>query len=278
MAAEQRTPALVVGVDDTRASLDAVHWAVAEAGRQGLPVRLLHASVPAPSANGHRAELALAERLVATAAALDPGVEVFTELAPYDPVTALLQASREAFALVIAAHGHRGLTGPLPGQVSRAVAARADCPVVVVRGARTAGTGPRRIAVGVGEAEESRAALEFAFRLAAADDATVEAVRAWPRQGRAEPRHRTCAPSAPAPWETRARTTLDTALRTATRRHQQVPVRRITAAGPARDVLLLAASAADLLVVGAHRRAPDLGCLNHALLQHASCPVAVVPG
>nr|WP_323186261.1 universal stress protein [Streptomyces canus] len=50
---------------------------------------------------------------------------------------------------------------------------------------------------------------------------------------------------------------------------------------PARRTSLEAASAADLLVVGARRRRghPGLqqGLINHALLHHAPRPVAVVP-
>jgi nucleotide-binding universal stress UspA family protein len=50
---------------------------------------------------------------------------------------------------------------------------------------------------------------------------------------------------------------------------------------PARQALLEAASTADLLVVGARRRLGhpglQLGLINHALLHHAPCPVAVVP-
>lgn len=50
---------------------------------------------------------------------------------------------------------------------------------------------------------------------------------------------------------------------------------------PARRALPDAASQADLLVVGAHRRhghpCLQLGLINHALLHHAPCPVAVVP-
>jgi nucleotide-binding universal stress UspA family protein len=60
-----------------------------------------------------------------------------------------------------------------------------------------------------------------------------------------------------------------------------VTVRREALEGPAREALLGAAVTADLLLVGARRRdgsfGMQLGPVNHAVLHHASCPVAVVP-
>ncbi|MEV8127818.1 universal stress protein [Streptomyces sp. NPDC085944] len=59
-----------------------------------------------------------------------------------------------------------------------------------------------------------------------------------------------------------------------------VRLRRHTAEGPARRVLLTASHEADPLVVG--RRRPGqfghrLGRVAHTLLHHSACPVAVVP-
>jgi len=60
-----------------------------------------------------------------------------------------------------------------------------------------------------------------------------------------------------------------------------VPVIRQVVEGLARQALLDAASRGDLLVVGARRRhghvGLQLGLVNHAVLHHAPCPIAVVP-
>jgi nucleotide-binding universal stress UspA family protein len=74
---------------------------------------------------------------------------------------------------------------------------------------------------------------------------------------------------------------LDDALREAAESSGGPVVTRRVIEGPARRALLDAASEADLLVVGARRRQGhlglQLGLINHALLHHAPCPVAVVP-
>ncbi|WP_037660633.1 universal stress protein, partial [Streptomyces aurantiacus] len=74
---------------------------------------------------------------------------------------------------------------------------------------------------------------------------------------------------------------LDAALHAAVRAHGAVDVRREAVEGQARAALLDASATADLLVVGARRRTGhtglQLGRVNHAVLHHAACPVAVVP-
>ncbi|GAU70523.1 paraquat-inducible protein A [Streptomyces sp. NBRC 110611] len=65
------------------------------------------------------------------------------------------------------------------------------------------------------------------------------------------------------------------------RDNPRVDARRQVTEGPAHKVLLEASPQADLLVVGALRRhgrfGLQLGRVSHAVLHHASCPVAVVP-
>ncbi|NEA05323.1 universal stress protein, partial [Streptomyces sp. SID10116] len=64
-------------------------------------------------------------------------------------------------------------------------------------------------------------------------------------------------------------------------RHPDVPVDLFIVPGDAARHLVDASHAADLVVVGRHRRrlAPGriLGSVTHAVLLHAACPVAVVP-
>jgi nucleotide-binding universal stress UspA family protein len=60
-----------------------------------------------------------------------------------------------------------------------------------------------------------------------------------------------------------------------------VDLRRRTAEGSARRILLDASDGADLLVVGVRRHhglaGLQLGRVAHTLLHHSACPVAVVP-
>ncbi|MGW1410607.1 universal stress protein [Streptomyces sp. NPDC002403] len=210
-----------------------------------------------------------------------PDVDVSAEVRPEDAVIALLHEGRGAEALITGQRGRGGLTGLLLGSVGPAVAARAPCPVIVVRGDRAGIEGMHgRILVGVGEPGEASAAVRFACREAAARSCELDAVRAWrcPGHTRADPR-RTA--SEHLYHRERAATLIDEAM--AWTVHEDPTVRPHPAAveGPAARILVRRSAAADLIVVGAHRRRGRpglrLGRVAHALLHHADCPVAVVP-
>nr|WP_303714267.1 universal stress protein [Kutzneria buriramensis]WKX14020.1 universal stress protein [Kutzneria buriramensis] len=267
---------LVVGIDGSAASLDAVDWAADEAARHGVPLHLLHAA-----ARDHEASDVIdsaSERVRACA----PTVRLSSEVLHEDATAALVDKGRNAFALVLGSRGFGDLAGMLLGSVSLAVAARADCPVVVVRGAaehRDARFGS--VVVGVEEGEGSGTAVQFAFREAHVRHCRLVAVHAW-----SAPLGAFTAPQAPSWYALEAHRrppaqVLDDALRGASERYRDAPVSRRVIEGPARQALLEAASEADLLVVGARRRQGhlglQLGLINHAVLHHAPCPIAVVP-
>ncbi|MGV9844387.1 universal stress protein [Streptomyces fungicidicus] len=283
---------LVVGVDGSDPSLAAVDWAVDEAARHGLPLRLVHASlweryegrVPSFARERPPGEV-LAQHIVASAAERarqrGPGTEVSVDVLPDDPVSALLAAGHEAWALVMGSRGRGELAGLLLGSVGLGVSARAMCPVVVVRGGeRNLGEAFGRVVVGVGDLPHSLGAVRFAFREAEARGAILHAVRAWrtPAPGHAAGRPTDDGTSA---HEERASAGLAEALTQAVQEHPDVDVRRTPVEGPAHKVLLEAAADADLIVVGALRRhghsGLQLGRVAHTMLHHSECPVAVVP-
>ncbi|MFF8594184.1 universal stress protein [Streptomyces sp. NPDC015220] len=294
---------LVVGVDGSESSLTAVDWAVAEAARHGLPLRLVHASlweryeggVPADGAERPSEQL-MAEHVVGSAAERarrrDPDVKVVTDILPEDAVSALLREGQDAFALVTGSRGRGELRGLLLGSVGLAVAGRAYCPVVVVRGDRAGVAGTHeRILLGAGTSDSCGRAAEFGFREAEARGCVLDVVRAWRRPADVlRPRHRrthgrtggAAADAAPPGGpEERAAAVLEELLREAAAGHRAVRVRRATVEGPAHKVLVERSAAADLVVVGARRAAGhfglQLGRTGHTLLHHAQCPVAVVP-
>ncbi|WP_406728553.1 universal stress protein [Streptomyces sp. GD-15H] len=120
---------LVVGIDGSEASLEAVDWAAEEAIRHEVPLRLLHAAVrDDEAADGIGAAAGRARKTA-------PTVPLSSEVLHEDAAFALVGEGRNAFALVLGSRGLGGLSGMLLGSVGLAVAARADCPVVVVRGA-----------------------------------------------------------------------------------------------------------------------------------------------
>ncbi|CAL9661461.1 Universal stress protein [Streptomyces sp. enrichment culture] len=283
---------LVVGVDGSEGSDVAVDWAVDEAARHGLALRLVHASLweryehLTPSGSLERpAEQVLAEHIVASAAERarrrDPDVKVLTDIVAADATDALLSEGERATALVTGCRGRGGLKGLLLGSVSLAVAARATCPVIVVRGDKAGLAGTHgRILLGAGDAPESGDAAEFAFREAECRRSILDAVRAW-RCPAHEPAGSATGEEPARHHERQARTGLDDVLRAAVAAHPGVRVRPATVEGPAHKVLVLRSAAADLVVVGARRTQGrfglQLGRVAHTLLHHSYSPVAVVP-
>ncbi|MFF5157692.1 universal stress protein [Streptomyces sp. NPDC000348] len=284
---------LVVGVDGSDSGLEAVDWAVDEAARLGLPLRLLHASLweryegTLPSFGADRpAEEVMAEHIAASCAERarlrNPEVKVSGDVLPDDAVSALLHAAHESSVLVTGSRGRGGIAGILLGSVSLEVAGRAVCPVVVVRGGERNRRGSfGRVVVGLGDSTEGSAAVRFAFREAEARGCGLYAVRAWRRPAHEHVDHPLIADDAAGAREEHAFALLTDALHDAVRSHPEVDVDRRAVEGPAHKVLLDASSDADLVVVGARRRhghvGLQLGRVAHVLLHHAECPVAVVP-
>lgn len=282
---------LVVGVDGSEPSMRAVDWAAEEAALRGVPLRLVYASLweryeGAALARdlGRTSEQILADKIVDTAAKRaqrrEANVKISTEVLPEEPVAALLHAGRNASALVLGTRGRGGIAELLLGSVSLAVAARADCPVIVLRGNGGRVGLDQRIVLGVGE-DTSPDVVRFAFQEAADRYSTLHAVRAWRRPAH-EPTDHPLPAGEPAHYhEQHAAELLETALRDAAAEHPSVKVRRRTVEGAAGNVLVEASAGADLLVVGAHRRRGHFGLqfgrVAHMVLHHAACPVAVVP-
>ncbi|GAA2771114.1 universal stress protein [Streptomyces showdoensis] len=271
---------LVVGVDGSDASLAAVDWGADEAVRHALPLRIVHASLweryegTVPDTDADRLVRAAADRARLRA----PGLPLTTDVLPEDPSGALLREGADAALLVLGCRGRGKVADLLLGSVSLGVAARASCPVVVVRGdAQALESRHGRVLLGVGEHDVDGPAVRFAFREAAARGAELDAVRAWRR-----PSHTVLpAGGTDAEGEGRASERLDEALDAVAREHPGVRLLRSTVEGPAHRVLTERSAAADLLVVGALRRdglvGLELGRVAHRALHHASCPVAVVP-
>lgn len=283
---------LLVGVDGSETSLRAVDWAVGEAALRGVPLRLVYASLweryegtALAEALGSTSEQVQADAIVSTAAERarrrEANVEISTEVLRGEPVPALLNEGRNASALVLGSRGRSGIAELLLGSVCLAVAARADCPVIVLRGshgnlAQSAVRG--RVVVGVGDEPESAAAVRFAVQEAAHRAVPLEAVRAWRCPAHETVDHPLLAGEPARLHEEQAATALEAALLDVP---AEVELHRRTPEGPAQKVLLAASAGADLLVVGARRRhghfGIQLGRVAHAVLHHSACPVAVVP-
>ncbi|MGW3151378.1 universal stress protein [Streptomyces sp. NPDC001177] len=223
---------VVVGVDGSEASLEAVDWAADEAVPHGVPLHILHAAVRGREAS----DLLTAASERARQGA--PTMRLSSQVSHEDAASALIDKGRNAFALVLGSSGLGDLAGMLPGSVSLAVAAPADCPVIVVRGKvahRDARFG--NIVVGLEDGESSRSALEFALREGQIRRCRLVAVHAW-----SAPSGAFSTPEAPS-WLLEAHLrppaqVLDDALRGLGKRHRDMPVERRLIEAPARRALL----------------------------------------
>lgn len=132
---------IVVGVDGSISSLDAVRWARRQAELTGADLEAV-ISWKAPTQYGNEfsveeiswRELAKDTLLAAIQQAGDgTSISCTQTVAEGHPAQTLITASAEADLLVVGSRGHDGFAGMLIGSVSAHVIAHAACPVVVVR-------------------------------------------------------------------------------------------------------------------------------------------------
>jgi nucleotide-binding universal stress UspA family protein len=146
----QAESSVVVGVDGSRGSSEALRWAIAEARLRKAPLRAVHAWVyvqpDVPSLVGYpyeyvhsvvddrrqAAELTLERATSELAEAHD--IEIERILAEGPAARVLIEAVGADDLLVVGSRGHGGFTSLLLGSVSQQCAHHAPCPVVIVRG------------------------------------------------------------------------------------------------------------------------------------------------
>jgi nucleotide-binding universal stress UspA family protein len=284
---------VVVGVDGTPGSMAAVRWGAGEALRRVRPLRLLHVyrwppnygPTPIYTAWPPRDPLEIkrtAEELVAESArvarAAQPEVEVLAESVEGHPATELLSAGGQAAVLVLGSRELGPFGSMVLGSVGTAVASRAPCPVVVVRGpAGDPGTGAQVVA-GIDGGETSAQVLEYAFEHASRYQAGVRAVLCWwPHVYELSGWLRDSFGQA----ASRAEAWLAEALAGWRQKYPDVPVSASVVQAHAVSGLVTAAAGAHLLVVGSRGRhalaGTLLGSVSAGVLHHAGCPVAVLP-
>jgi nucleotide-binding universal stress UspA family protein len=138
---------VLVGVDGSKASVGALHWAVAEAARRNAHLTVLNAydcdRVAFPIGTTwfsdhdvlERASKALTEEMVAEALAVGNSrpsdIEVISS--PRGAARALVELTEGADLLVVGSRGRGSVRGVLLGSVSQQCVHHAHCPVVVTR-------------------------------------------------------------------------------------------------------------------------------------------------
>ena len=213
-----------------------------------------------------------------------PGLPVTTALLSGEPALAVAASGSDASMLVVGARGAGGFAAMILGSVSRYVASRAACPVVVAREESMAVH--REIAVGIRDPQDTGQALAFAFEEAALRGAT------WSPStpGTGSPPYRASAtadkapglrPGDPARISAEADRQLAAALVVWQDKYPAVNIRRDVIHGHPARVLASYSARADLVVLGRHGHpegaGPGIGSIQHAVLDHAHGPVAIIP-
>ncbi|MDH6514147.1 nucleotide-binding universal stress UspA family protein [Streptomyces sp. SAI-135] len=294
---------IIVGLDGSIESRAAADWAAREASLRGLTVRLVHVWQPAPDPMAQAPLLGAethqhwTERIPREAAQglrlRHPGVEVSTEQRSGTPADVLLDAARDAELLVLGSRALSGIGGFLVGSVGQSVAARAEVPLVLVRageqaadehlkdaaGIPSAATGFRPVVLGLDTSSPDDQVISFAFEEALRRTATLAVVHSWNLPsyyaytvaGGYDPREDIARAQAGAltevllPWR---------------EKYPEVKVEEMSRTGSPASHLIDASHEASLVVVGRRvRRSPfgvHIGSVTHAVMHHATAPVAVV--
>ncbi|ARP73513.1 stress-inducible protein [Streptomyces pluripotens] len=308
---------VTVGLDGSPESRAAAEWAAREARLRDLSLCLVHVWEPVPAPvtqtpllgaepNQRRHERSettgapaegWGDVLGETAAGLrlrHPGLEVLTEQRNGSPGDELAAAAGEAELLALGSRGLSGIGGFLVGSVGLSVVAHARRPVVLVRageqaadehesdpvGIPSAATAYRPVVVGVDTAAPDDTVLAFAFDEAARRGTTVRAVHAW-----SLPMYYGYGLAADPTYDQELSGQEEAALTEVLRpwRKKYPSVEVVEECGPASASVRLvdAALTASLVVVGRRERpgpfGAHIGPVTHAVLHHATTPVAVVP-
>ncbi|WP_409056094.1 universal stress protein [Streptomyces sp. SYP-A7185] len=294
---------VIAGVDGSAESLAAAEWAAREAVRRGRPLRLVHAwgrsPHPPASVSARTARRAEAGRVlraaVARAERACPGLRLLETQVQGPAVTALCRLAQDADLLVLGRSGRRGVGGLLVGSVARGVIDHTRCPVVLVRagegaaeegagrpgvGERPSERGPgREVVLGIDLGDPCDEVIGFAFDAARSRGCGLRAVHGW-----RDPSPLVLGPGEiglledPRREEAEWSGFLTALLKVWRETYPDVPVVESVRKGNVAPRLLSAARGAALLVVG-HRLSgrPRTGSVTHAVMQHADCPVALVP-
>ena len=282
---------VVVGINESPGAEAALRWAIGDARVRKVPIQLTYAyrwtyafgQVPkfayVPDVDLHQSRdfaERIVTRMVGRVRELDPGIEVHGAAVDGPPARVLIDASRYASVLVLGSRHLRGLGSVMLGSVSAAVAARAACPSVVVRG--PAGLPEERagVVVGVDGTEASEAVLQFGFDHASRYKVPLRAVLCWHPDLLAAMMWR---PEPPAPERVEA--WLSETLAGWREKYRDVELHAAVIREHPADGLVLASLSQHLLVVGSRGRhalpGTLLGSVSQGVLHHATCPVAVVP-
>jgi nucleotide-binding universal stress UspA family protein len=288
---------VVVGYDVSESARTAVAWAADEAARRGVELAVVYAADytslvggPFGSAWLPEAVNAAAEEIAASGAAIardrQPGLAVSAHSYAGAPGYTLTRESRGSGLVVLGSRGLSETGACVHASVGGQVAARALCPVVVVRSDEVVAPDPAHpVVVAVDGSPAAAAALRFAAVTAGSTGATLRVTSAWLTVREEWTRAYWLAADPGSDPDTTARLAAERvageAAAVAAELVPGVPVEVDVRGGRPADVILeVAGKDAGLIVVGSrgHGNVTGLlfGSVSHEVVHGAIVPVAVV--
>ncbi|WP_199547252.1 universal stress protein [Streptomyces sp. N35] len=295
---------ITVGLDGSPESQAAAEWAARESALRQLPLKVVHVWQPAPAPIaqapllGRETQQHWSERIPREAAEglrlRHPGIEVTTQQVSGRPGEILLGLpARDTELLVLGSRGLSGIGGYLVGSVGSAVVARTTLPVVLVRAGEQAtdehemdpagipsAAGPfKPVVLGLDTEHPDDSVIGFAFDAALRRQTSLRVLHGWnppsyyaygltaDLEFHAElARHHAAA--------------MADVLRPWRKKFPTIEVVEESRFGQAAIPLVDASREASLVVVGRRIRRNPLGAhigpVTHAVLHHATAPVAVI--
>lgn len=288
------SPRIVVGVDPSESSQNALRWAHDIGVQLGAELDLVHAwtwpvmllpadigvfSLP-PQPDMEASAVAVINDLVETVFGDDhDGPPIRAHVAEASPAELILDTAKDADLVVVGTNGHNAMMSALVGSVSRQVAHHSTCPVAVIRSAPAEPTG--RIVVGVDGSDDSVIALQWAINAAARVDGEVHVVESWQY-----PALQTAAMSIgntlpPADLMNDATAEQLATILSGVEVPENVSLSSEVREGSAAHVLLDTAKGADMLVLGTRGsggfRGLLMGSVANRCLAHSPVPLVIVP-
>lgn len=283
---------VVVGLDGSTSAGQALGWAIDQAVAEHRPLTLVYAVPPSDAMwmdqagfdqrLGTRALLEHGHRLLDEAreevARRAPALDVNLVLQAADPRDVLVHLSETAAYVVLGSRGRGPVRSLLLGSVGVTVVRHAHCPVVVHRPGNQ-GIVRHGVLVGVDASETSVPVLEHAFRVASLRRLPLTVLHTYVDLRAVGPQAYLMVEAVSDPEEERL--ALAEAIAGMGEKYPDVHVVSEVSRGWPADELVRRGERMNLLVVGAHRGglASEVlfGSVAASVVEHASCPVTVVP-
>ncbi|WP_406815395.1 universal stress protein [Mycobacterium sp. M23085] len=290
---ENKHRGILVCVDGSEASDAAVTWAAREGIMRHLPITLMHAVAPVvvgwpvgqlyaemPEWQQESAQHVVDQARERVATNLDSAkcAEIHTEISYSSIMPALIDATREAWMVVVGSQGLGAAGRLLLGSVTAGLLHHAYCPVAVIHSnAAVTPDANAPVLVGTDGSPASEAAIALAFEEASRRGVDLVALHAWSDVG--------VFPILGMNWRDREAEGQELLAERLAGFHEQYPdvhVKRVIVCDKPSRWLLEEAEHAQLVVVGSRGRGGFAGMLLGSVSSHvaqaASVPVIVTRG